>query len=167
MIVPPVMSITEDYDSRYRNHGLLLIRLLLTRISPLMLKRMGLNLVFMDAIKNGLRFRFDDPLVFTVQATAYSLARVLAETLLKQEKEEEISEDEAEWLDQCLKISVIENWVFIDDQIQAKTVVLQHIPQIIERLGLCTVRRLRVSHFAVFFATDIAYSTASNGCCLS
>lgn len=48
MVAPPILIILDDYDSMYKLRGVQLIQSVLSKVEPVILRRSGLGVVFLE-----------------------------------------------------------------------------------------------------------------------
>ncbi|CAG8452294.1 4411_t:CDS:2, partial [Acaulospora colombiana] len=136
-IVPPTLSLIDDYDVKLKTLGVSTLDYLLKEVRPESIRRSGLGDVFYEALVNCLSYQSETshlPLLrlsFSAIITLVSLVEPIEERS-RYTKYEKILSD-----------SVIRGFVYSGDKIAVRQVLLEQIPRLAEGLGIVIVKYLQ------------------------
>lgn len=152
-VVPPVLSVTDDFDIKYKAEGCRLSKLLLDQTSPSLLSRTGLGEVFQEAILPCLSYlptltpeEDSVALLSAAYPALLSLSRALHDNAEEKGKNLSSPEDKPrhiKLLDTMVRKGVLAAYANCPENVKITEVLLNNLCNINKELGIETVRHLK------------------------
>ncbi|EJD00972.1 uncharacterized protein FOMMEDRAFT_169184 [Fomitiporia mediterranea MF3/22] len=138
LLIPPVMTFLDDYQSPYKLRGVMLVSKLLDRVSPNLLKRTGIAQLLMSSLSRTLMSLHDELSPRVIRTTVPVTLRLI----------EMITPlDSAEQFDKLCSLlgdSIIGAvWIYASREKETIEASMDVLPLIIQALGIGTVRYLK------------------------
>ncbi|KDQ20846.1 hypothetical protein BOTBODRAFT_124701 [Botryobasidium botryosum FD-172 SS1] len=137
LIIPPVMTILEDYDPPFKIRGLLIVRDLLERVSGGLLKRTGIDTLFYSAFTTALTF-LTSPETPSLLPLTISCYRLLVEKTT-----DPSSQTFYEKLWDLVSRGIINPWAWAGDNLEIMIASVDALPELVISLGIGSSRFLK------------------------
>ncbi|RHZ81237.1 hypothetical protein Glove_122g106 [Diversispora epigaea] len=138
LIIPPILSLIDDYDIRFKTQGVIMLNHLLKKVKkPEIIQRSGLSDVFYDALLNCLSYQQEIIHVSLLQSS-YSAIIELISTV-------ESMESESRYLkyEKILSQHIIKGFIYAGDKLVIKQVLLDQVIPLVNELGIIVVKYLK------------------------
>jgi tRNA nucleotidyltransferase (CCA-adding enzyme) len=139
-IIPPLLSILDDIDTEYKAQGCELLKLLLDKTSPSLLKRTGLGDVFEEALMPCLGYlptltpEIESARLLSVAYPALmSLSTVLGE---------ETSCQRLKLLDTLIRKGILMTFTYCPEHAKITTVITRYLASILDALGMDSIKHV-------------------------
>lgn len=144
MILPPVLSIVDDTDTKYKAAGCQLVSLLLSRTRPSLIARTGLSEIFEDALMPCLGYlpslTPEDESV-TLLSEAYSALMQLSSVMDDPAKTSSAHPSrKTKLLDTLIRKGILTAHTYCSENIKITEVLLRNLTLIIDGLGIESVQ---------------------------
>ncbi|KAK3112223.1 CCA tRNA nucleotidyltransferase, mitochondrial [Teratosphaeriaceae sp. CCFEE 6253] len=153
LVVPPLLTLMDDWEARYKRTGAELSRHLLEVTPPLLLERTGLGDVFADAL---MPYLSHIPSV-TPEEESLALLSAVYPTLLALSRTRypstpqpgskmtaaSAARSRVQFLDHILRMGIIQGYSLSDQYPRVVAVLLQQLPPLLGELGIESVKHLQ------------------------
>ncbi|KAK4574883.1 CCA tRNA nucleotidyltransferase, mitochondrial [Recurvomyces mirabilis] len=153
MIVPPVLTLLDDWEAKYKKLGAELLRRLLQTVPPLLLERTGLGEVFDGALRPCLTsvppmtpeedsielLSAVYPALMQLAAVRYPVEAVPGMLAITAHS----AAQRTKYLDSLLRKGIIQGCNLADRFPHVLTVLLQHLIPLLNKLGIESVKHLK------------------------
>jgi tRNA nucleotidyltransferase (CCA-adding enzyme) len=143
-IVPPLLSMLDDIDTEYKAQGCELLKLLLDKTSPILLKRTGLGDVFEEALMPCLGYLptltpedQSTRLLSVAYPALISLSAALDHTPTPQTTSQRIK-----LLDEVIRKGILMTFTYCPEYAKISTVTTANLAAILNCLGLDSIKHL-------------------------
>ncbi|KAL5488230.1 hypothetical protein ACEPAI_6338 [Sanghuangporus weigelae] len=138
LLVPPVMTFLDDYQSPYKLRGVMLVSDLLEKVPVTILKRTGIDQLLIGSLFRAIMNLHDDLSPQLIRSTVPVILRLIDMTT---------SPDSAERFDQlCTLLGdhiIGAIWVFASRERETIEASMDILPSIVQSLGIGTVRYVK------------------------
>jgi tRNA nucleotidyltransferase (CCA-adding enzyme) len=145
-IVPPLLSMLDDIDTEYKAQGCELLRLLLDKTSPILLKRTGLGDVFEEALMPCLGYLptlTPEDQSARLLSVAYPALISLSKTLdTTPNTSSQKSPQCIKLLDEVIRKGILMTFTYCPEHAKISTVTTQNLAVILNSLGLDSIKHL-------------------------
>ncbi|RUS32623.1 hypothetical protein BC938DRAFT_474862 [Jimgerdemannia flammicorona] len=139
LLVPPILTLIDDWEVKYKTTGVVLLRHTLRNINPTHLSKMGLGDVFFDAVTTCLTYVNDPDSHIPLLCEGFPCALELARALHPRGSEKYIVAHE-----RVLVNGVLSGLTYAGESLAVRRVLLEQVEEIYEGLGAVGVRYLKV-----------------------
>lgn len=154
LIVPPIMTMLDDYQAAYKLRGIHLVSQLLVHTPPDLLRRTGVNDLIMQSLKTSLTFMQHPETPALIRAAVPAYLKLIDRTAPR---------DSAARFNQCCALlgeSIIGNiWIYASQNADTIEATLDVLPEIVGFLSLGAARYLKVR--VIIWYTPCARSAQS------
>ncbi|CAG8572063.1 10181_t:CDS:2, partial [Diversispora eburnea] len=138
LIIPPILSLIDDYDIRFKTQGVIILNHLLKKVKKSeIIQRSGLSDVFYDALLNCLSYQQEITHVSLLQSS-YSAIIELISTVDSMESESRYLKYE-----KILSQHIIKGFIYAGDKLVIKQVLLDQVIPLVSELGIVVVKYLK------------------------
>ncbi|RUS22960.1 hypothetical protein BC937DRAFT_94306 [Endogone sp. FLAS-F59071] len=138
LLVPPILTIIDDWDVRYKTTGITLLRHILRQTDPALLAKMGLGDVFLEAVSTCLTYVNDPDLHIPLLRESFPCILELIHALYPTGSEKYVTLYERVLVD-----GVLNGLKFAGDKLVFRQVLVEQVESVYEGLGAVGVRYLK------------------------
>ncbi|PKC67946.1 hypothetical protein RhiirA1_508318 [Rhizophagus irregularis] len=136
LIIPPTLSLIDDYNVNFKTRGVSLLDHLLKELTPDIIQRTGLGEVFHEALSRCLTYQNEESHVSLLRQS-FSAIISLISLIEKPNSEARFIKYE-----QILSNNVVRGFIFSGDKIVIRIILLEQIPNLSQELGIVMVKYL-------------------------
>ncbi|GET04355.1 hypothetical protein RCL_jg7779.t2 [Rhizophagus clarus] len=136
LIVPPTLSLIDDYNVNFKTRGVSILDHLLKELTPDIIQRTGLGEVFHEALSRCLTYQNEESHVPLLRQSFSAIISLVSLT------EKPNSEPRFIKYEQILSNNVVRGFIFSGDKIVIRIVLLEQIPKLSQELEIVMVKYL-------------------------
>ncbi|KAF8159812.1 hypothetical protein B0H34DRAFT_655026 [Crassisporium funariophilum] len=143
LLIPPVMSLLDDYEAKYKLQGVVIVQEMLRHVPKDLLKRTGVDALIRSSLRTSLS-HLQSP--ETPQLLRAAISASISLTLLSTRiaPGSKPTSDRFEELSSLLGEGIISGiWLYAEDKPEAVLATFDSLPPLLEALGLGSVRFMK------------------------
>jgi len=144
LVIPPTMTLLDDYDAGYKLQGVLIVAEMLKNVPPDLLKRTGVNELMYSSLKSTLTFLNNPKTPDIIQNSVPTLV-TLIDVVTVASKNNDKGKERFDKLCSILGDGIIGSvWMYASRDVSTIKASIDVLPLLVESLGIGSVRYLKV-----------------------
>lgn len=159
LVIPPVLTLIDDWETKYKRLGCQLLNTTLLKTQPLLLQQTGLSPVFEEALAPALTYippLLKDEEASTLLPDVYQTLITLAEKSYNNSKDT----SRADALDVIIRKGIIYGYAHASEFPAVTNVLLQQLSILTNKLGILSVKHLK---FVIPMLVEVLSSSHATG----